>query len=92
MRMNLSPGLEDKSKVLFPEQHPGGLPANFFQVDVNNHQVCPFLIRVILHKLQVHHWLRTLAHISHEREKKGSKVVVFYAFEKLCVTVYYKCS
>lgn len=51
------PGLEDKGEVLFPEKHPRNLPTDFFQVDVDNHQVCPFLIWIILHKRQVHHWL-----------------------------------
>lgn len=65
---SFSPGLEDKSEVLFPEQYPGRLSADFFHVDIHNHQICSLLIRVILYKLQVHHWLWTLKYIKSQEK------------------------
>lgn len=51
------PCLEDESKILLPENDLSRLPADPLHVNVDHHQICALLIRVILHKLQVNHWL-----------------------------------
>lgn len=51
------PRLEDEGEVLFPEDDPGRVPADALHVNIDHHQVRALLIRIILHKLEVHHWL-----------------------------------
>lgn len=53
-----APGLEDEGEVLLPEDDPGRVPADPLHVNVDHHQVGAFLVRVVLHKLQVDHRLQ----------------------------------
>lgn len=53
------PCLEDESEVLLSEDDPGRVSADSLQVNIHHHQICAFLVRVVLHKLQVHHRLRS---------------------------------
>lgn len=48
---HLLPCLEDEGEVLFPEDDPGCVPADPLNVNINHHQVCALLIRVVLHQL-----------------------------------------
>lgn len=45
------PCLEDEGEILLPENDPRCVPADALHVDVHDHQVCAFLVRVLLHIL-----------------------------------------
>lgn len=53
----LLPCLEDEGEVLLSEDDPGCVSADSLQVNVHHHQIGALLVRVVLQKLQVDHWL-----------------------------------